>query len=540
MVDIDNFALEPANGFQGHIGGQEGLFYARPSPPKTPAPVDSLGATGPLRWDRHDFESPEFSDSETSRPSTARSSRTFASVFTQLSNLSDDWEPEAEQYSKYGTASSSLPVIGDPEETIRASRQHLIAKRAYWSRPLEQHLWKTYLSYQDDATVTPYKVGPNNVPPPGVLRRVASRAKQTWKGAGSDSDMPTTAGYMEWSHSGGATRDHLRELCISHGRANPRASQFRERSTTPSYPTAIRFRNRRLDRGNSSTPCPFSGRDMAFSLVVSTAPSMQAEGPLAQLSRCTPTPSVVTDVLESRQRLASPFTAARTYGPSSSVFSAREDGLDLTQSSRKHQTAGPHDLLSAATVLSDEDRQSTGKRRARQSILEPPRAKRPTLTSDLWTDPSTAKEQDPLTTPIMPPASTVMPDPEPCSSPQVLRDTSPPQVNLFARLNALHGVSDREVGGSLPASTHLAPTESLGRLGSPFGGRLTSFSFPGRISRAPVTSTRDLPRAFATMTPSINRPRASTRASLSNHQSHINERLRDICRRACRRSQSPR
>ena len=487
------------------------------SPPRTPAPENNLSVG--LNWYQTDLESLEYPESEASRPSTARSSGTFASVFSHLSS----------QYGYSGEGLQQTPFSGDIDMTIKASAHGPTSKRAHWSKATEQHLWKTYLRYQQDATVTPYKVGANNVPPGGVLDRVATMARQTWKQTCAKASYGM-APVVEWPHSRAAARAHLRELCISQARKASRAPQLRERSTTPAFPTAIRFKNRRL--GPTPSPCPFAGRDMAMSLAVSTADSMQPEGPLAQLARSGPAISMPEDLpsyelssslmslepLEAqRPRLASPF-AINTYGPSTSLPTIEKEVRIQPQT-----VALPASYCLASPVQVDEQK-LTGKRRARPSLPEPPKAKRPSLTSDLWKDPSMSQQE----------SSPLAPLPEPSSPPypiQQQREIEGPHLNLLEQLNAITDqATDMETDANPGSEPEFPPLPR--RLGSPFTGRLSSFSFPGRISRP-----REVPRTFATVN-GVTAGKAKTPRTPVPRRA-LEDKLRDFCRRARWRSPTP-
>ena len=89
-----------------------------------------------------------------------------------------------------------------------------------------------------------------------------------------------------------------------------------------------------------------------------------------------------------------------------------------------------------------------------------------------------------------------------------------------------------EMDTDVSAASLLAPpVMAPRRLGSPFSGKLSSFSFPGRISRP-----REVPRAFATIN-HISGRQKTPRTPVPRRA--LEEKLRDLCRKARRRSRSP-
>ena len=200
-----------------------------------------------------------------------------------------------------------------------------------WTIEMDRHLWTTYLKYLQDPTVTPFKLLPGAPPPLGICHRVARDARRTWRGSklpsksagglrrsgsmlrsvssadspetirpsrsgsntptGTDNDTPSK--HSKWPKSGSATRRRLRFLSKHEPTLAPHYQRMlNSRSPSPCSFSSPPSRQRRM---RFSTPpaqdneISFDTRDFRLSLIGSTAPSMQPEGPLAQLAQRTPT-----------------------------------------------------------------------------------------------------------------------------------------------------------------------------------------------------------------------------------------------------------
>ncbi|PNY25749.1 Uncharacterized protein TCAP_04313 [Tolypocladium capitatum] len=526
------------------------------SPPKTPAPR-TVPSLSPKRFSDWSIDATLSSiesspECESSRPSTARSTQTSASLFSRYSLTSEDFSqcasPEDEQTDRFGP----LLAVGDVDKTIKAPARPAALRKAPWTRALSRHLWSTYMMYLQDPKVTPFRIGRSGIPPSGVCMRVAREARRSWRGSRSQtktdsksgSTTPTadaTGPYVEWPHTCAATRGHLRELCKANSGTATRDLRYLAHSPTPFGKTASRFWNRRS--APLWSPSVFSGSDMAMSLTVCTSDSMQPQGPLAQLtgSRPDPTmegpqpcpaPCLIDDAVREQQRtrLGSPFVT-RSYGPSSSNTLADSLGVS-TEAQRQSHTVGTRRSLGSPLRL-NESRSSTQKRRSRQSILEPRRSKRPSLGSDFWTDPSSKREDSNLASSF----------PEFCSTNSNVRD------NLFVpRTNVQERFEASQAPASLPEAPGTSTNASLAppmvappRLGSPFSGKSQSLSFPNRRSTTAVMDFAAVCRPFATVHPSLDSATSSTKPSLTNRLAYIDERLKDLRRpdRHERRSPSP-
>ncbi|KAJ4271996.1 hypothetical protein NW762_000706 [Fusarium torreyae] len=529
-------------------GGSDRMF----SPPKTPAP-DALPALSPKQYPSWSIDSTLSSlesspDYESSRPSTAHSTHTSTSLLSYFSISSDDLSQCVSPDNEDVDLLNDLSTADDNSKTLKPSRTEVprdTIRRAPWTKPMNQHLWSTYMMYLQDPKVTPFRIGKSGIPPHGVCLRVAREAKRSWKGSkaqgnidlSSGSITPTqgTAGpYVQWPHTCAATRAQLRELCKMNARSNARGSHYMAPSPTPFGKSAVRYWNRRMVPGRS--PSVFSGQDMAMSLAVSTSDSMQLQGPLAQLTNSQPEPQSDelplplpnNELLEpvpepQRTQLASPF-GARSYGPSSSSSLPSSFVVD-SKLQRQTHTGGPRRGLMSPVRLTRS--RSTQKRRSNH--LEARKIKRPSLGSDLWVDPASLVDLS------APEDQFTIPQSEPEITPDEIEKAFVPRKNIQELFEA-----------SQPPPTQqqtLAPPfgEMPPRLGSPFALGGSSFSFPNRLSHGTGPDPDAARRPFATVQQSGESNNGVTRSSLASRLAYIDERLKDFRRRdqPRRRSESP-
>ncbi|KAF4962659.1 hypothetical protein FSARC_9220 [Fusarium sarcochroum] len=522
------------------------------SPPKTPAP-GALPALSPKQYPSWSIDSTLSSlesspDYESSRPSTAHSTHTSSSLLSYFSISSDDLSQCISPDNEHADLLKELSTADDNSKTLKPSRQEVprdTIRRAPWTKPMNQHLWSTYMMYLQDPKVTPFRIGKSGIPPHGVCLRVAREVKRSWKGSkaqanidlSSGSITPTqgTAGpYVQWPHTCAATRAQLRELCKMNARSNARGSHYLAPSPTPFGKSAVRYWNRRMVPGRS--PSVFSGQDMAMSLAVSTSDSMQLQGPLAQLTNSQPesqpdelpSPRPNHELLEpvsepQRNQLASPF-GARSYGPSSSSSLPSSFVVD-SKLQRQTHTGGPRRVLMSPVRLTRS--RSTQKRRSNH--LEARKIKRPSLGSDLWVDPASLVD---LTTTD---DHFTIPQSEPKMTPDEIEKAFVPRKNIQELF---------EASQPPPAQQQtLAPPfgEMPPRLGSPFAFGGSSFSFPNRLSHRAGPDPDAARRPFATVQQSGESNNGVTRSSLASRLAYIDERLKDFRRRdqPRRRSESP-
>ncbi|KAI0136300.1 hypothetical protein BJ170DRAFT_6246 [Xylariales sp. AK1849] len=520
------------------------------SPPKTPAvdPTPSLPTTKypnwsvGSTWSSSDMESsPEY---ETSRPSTAFSTQTSSSLFSQYSHPSEDGDcisPEVD------SADFNMLDLRPDYDELRKRKP----RKAPWTKAMSSHLWSTYMLYLQDPRVTPFRLGNSCIPPEGVCARVAREAKRSWKGskqpavgARSGSSTPTAESskpYIEWPHTCAATRAHLRELCRLKATSKHGRSTHMSQSPTPFTNAAYRRWNRRSTPARS--PSVFSSQDMAMSLTLSTSEAMQPKGPLAQLTSSEPdsfdpVPLANTEVDTSisdgsptldRPRLASPFFA-RSYGPSSSASLAESINMR-----RQSQTVGPRKLLKSPARLA-RSRPGTQKRRSVKGLEDQPR-KRPSLSAALWgplADDDHHRDR----------AYNLN------SAPLFSSTNSAQDDRLFIPRTAASDPFSTELKrvqnstSSIVANTSTTvPVSRPARLGSPFSGSHSSHSFPNRLSQPINFNLSALRRPFATVqqTTDTSSEAPPARSSLASRLAYIDQRLKEFRGRGSgrRRSQSP-
>ncbi|OIW35438.1 hypothetical protein CONLIGDRAFT_58617 [Coniochaeta ligniaria NRRL 30616] len=525
------------------------------SPPKTPAPgyVPSLSPPRYPNWTIDStissVESTPDPDYESSRPSTSRSTQTSSSLFSRLSHMSEDEHcssPQLDKDDKFVLLDDV--VVANARPGLRLKGQ---SRKAPWTKAMSTHLWSTYVLYLEDPKVTPFRMEKSCIPPPGVCLRVAREARRSWKGSKaleraanpedgekSGSSTPTgesSAAYMAWPHTCAATRAHLRELCKLKAASGTRGLNFMSRSPTPFSQAAARHWNRRSTPGRSTG----FAADLSMSLAISTSDSMQPHGPLAQLTGSKtegsveqmlspPTPSFMLGTFDAepsfaeRRRLGSPFSAARSYGPSSS--NSLSAGFDYNPVPRRQSnTMGGHlRTLQSPVRLS---RSGTQKRRHTQSNV--PR-KRPGLVSDIWLDPSTGSGVH---------VNATLANEANVTTSTRLDALFGPQLPAHPLLATSSSMPD--VGGQFEPSAAPPP-----RLGSPFSGTSSSFSFPRRTHRQHPGSVDlgMLGRPFATVqvqqAPQMNADTART--GLADRFTYIDQRLKELRNRDTRRrSESP-
>ncbi|KAL7628221.1 hypothetical protein AAE478_002420 [Parahypoxylon ruwenzoriense] len=512
------------------------------SPPKTPA-IESAQSHYTTKypdwsidseWSCSDIESsPEY---ESSRPSTAFSTHTSASLFSQYSHASEDGEcisPELEAL--------EFPDPGERADAGVPRKER--PRKAPWTKAMSSHLWSTYLLYLQDPRVTPVRLGRSRIPPNGVCSRVAREARRSWKGSKghlatdtkSGSSTPTVESsqpYIKWPHTCAATRARLRELCRLKAASSPR--KYMSPSPAPFHKPAQRRRNRFSTPVRS--PSVFSGQDMAFSLALSTSETMQLEGPLAQLTRSEnkPSPEFTTDTkldtaargelspVELPRLPSPPPIMAKSYGPSSS--SSLAAGINLP---RQSNTLGSRKTLKSPVRLT-RSRSGTQKRRSVKSLEDLPR-KRPSLSSAFEKESASSSDShaqhqhSELSFALDLTAGDKSNDPfarrTPCDEPPFLPFAS-------------------------SLMTPMPPPPPPPRLGSPFSGAGSSYSFPNRMSTPIDFNLTALHRPFATVqqsTQTSSEIPSPPRSTLASRLAYLDQRLKELRNRSSdrRRSQSP-
>lgn len=509
------------------------------TPPKTPAPEDppSLTPSRYPNWNIDWMSDCESSPEPESRPSTSRSTRTSRSSFSQLSFCFSDedisFSPEiAAPEQGFSFNSSELQHDG-PQAQSGMSRT---TRKAPWTKAMGAHLWATYNMYLSDPRVTPFQIGKSGLPPEGVCKRVGREAARSWKGARalakpasasdakSGSSTPTaesSGAFIQWPHTGAATRAHLRALCKQKARG-PDAGKFRfayfSRSPTPFTNTTARW-IRRSTPGAAAPP--FETHDMSTSLAISTCEAMNTDGPLARLTNSTPespAPSIAASLdldrtphsmldsdssPEERRRLGSPINA-KSYGPSSSSSLTDVFGLAAGVSERQIRTVGPRRRLQSPVRLS---RFSTQKRKTGQAHEA---RKRPILSTDIWLDPISASNR------------------EHHAVHKKSFSLNYGEDNIFSAQSQTQLVVDPTPAPSF-VQQPAAPVAVPQRLGSPFSGSGSSFSVPNRLSHPVDFESSVFGRRFSTVHPALSsRPNEPASINLASKLAYIDSRLKDF------------
>lgn len=594
FVDIDRHSLFPHEDDDGMEHDLSLKLRGRQfSIPKTPAPgvAPSLSparypnwSTGSSFSSSTDGESSPDPDSSLSRPSTSRSTHTSTSLFSRLSHFSD-FSPEPELAKRH-----------DESLDAASGRKHARSRKAPWTKPMSSHLWATYMMYLQDPRVTPFRTGKSCIPPHGVCLRVAREAKKSWKGSkafkgkdpvnslksGSSTPIANATGaFIEWPHTCAATRTHLRELCKLRAAApgGGLGLRYMSRSPTPFVHAATRHWNHRPTPAQPSGSA-FATNDIAMSLALSTADSMQPNGPLAKLATgsavATPEPAAAepTTAMETPRRpmetpdqvpprpssraqwaprqpslsfdqprrLGSPFVAANSYGPSSTASLAA--ALGLSGGSMQTTRQAPHSVVGQrrATLQSPARLSSrVGMHKRRSTALVGGRApqfemrrKRPSLGSDFWTDPtnaaiSSSSSSGNHVSSAADVAAATFRQAAPSTS-SSFDFSFPRNTGSLGSSPADRGHQPQSQGPSLPTTppnrTQLEPPANPPpRLGSPFSMSRTSFSFPNRLFQPTTSEARNDgdvflsgPRNRSYSTIHTSQPRMEQSSSFSSAQ----------------------
>lgn len=535
------------NGLDLRFGGER-----LATPPKTPAPSDPPSLT-PSRypdWSIDWTSSCDSSPEPESRPSTSRSTRTSRSSFSQLSSCFSDEDIHLSPGSSASEGFFCFVSAEDRQPTgFHREDGATRTKKAPWTKAMSAHLWSTYNMYLSDPRVTPFQIGKSGLPPEGVLKRVAHEAARSWKGskavakpttapdAKSGSSTPTAesrGAFIEWPHTGAATRKQLRLLCKQKARGpdggKMRFSYF-SRSPTPFTNTTARWA-RKPTPGSTTT---FETHEMSTSLAMSTSDTMNPKGPLAQITNSVPdSPNSITpapvklermqtpDVdfepsSEERRRLGSPINA-KSYGPSSSSSLLDIFGLSEDIGMRQTRTVATRQRLQSPVRLS---RSSTQKRKTGQAHEA---RKRPSLSTDFWMSPSlteSSRDQHRL-------------------SHKKSFSLSYGEDSLFASR------SQPQLFVDTAQASHeqqpKAPVTGPQLLGSPFvATSSTSLSVPNRFSQPNDLVTSLFGRRFSTVHPSRGSYNAEpSSVNLASRLAYIDQRLKEFNQpESRRRSQSP-
>src|SRR5690242_8509997 len=163
-------------------------FSRLASPPKTPAhQVRTIDVfAGPQHWDDLVPSCSETSSRPTSSSGFSDSSiSSRGSMESLLSRGGSCTSPEEEMCDPFSFDNLEMKYK-QPSSPLTAHQRPRTANklklRATFTEEMDYHLWRTYMTYLQDPTVTPFKAVPLTTPPNGVCHRVARMARKTWRG----------------------------------------------------------------------------------------------------------------------------------------------------------------------------------------------------------------------------------------------------------------------------------------------------------------------------------------------------------------------
>lgn len=312
------------------------LFKSPSRAPRTP--MSKITTAMPREsWGLQSLGSDE--DEEMTRPSSAGSMYSVTSACSYGSMTSfNSFPPSAVDKAMDEDEDGDVyPTETDVQATPRRRnrKQHLLEARAQrtprnrrqlskqdsikdeeWIVEADAHLWNTYLAYQNNPLNTPFHVPPGGAPPLGVCCRVARDAKRTWKQSrnvlqqkkmekrlatgkratprntsglespwiGSAAESGTTPRPKQlpaqWTYSESATRQRLRIVCRRKS-GDPHYQKRQELGSPIAMKQPIPFS---LPSSSMLGFSEFSTRALSFSLLTSTASSMQPDGPIASIT----------------------------------------------------------------------------------------------------------------------------------------------------------------------------------------------------------------------------------------------------------------
>ena len=316
------------------------LQYSFSEPPpsnnlRLPTYRDDPPTTPPAQTNAPDsnYKASVWEMERSSSVSSMRSDESFGSVDTFTSRPTSfggsATSPDTDLRDPFGY--QKFQVIPDtPSRMNKKMRRHTTNAKEYvkWSIEMDNHLFNIYQMYLGDPTVTPFKTVPGSIPPSGVCRRVARRAKDLWPKASKISrpiinryklrnvfderysvrdktpepndflrirqSTPTSShseGRSSWP-SESCTRKRLRQLCKEKFTITAHYQRLREsRSPSPFTDSLDRRSSSRITRSMSrqmsapevlststTSPATYATRELGISLVASGATA-----PLAQL-----------------------------------------------------------------------------------------------------------------------------------------------------------------------------------------------------------------------------------------------------------------
>ena len=263
--------------------------------------------------------------------SSMRSDDSFSSIDTFTSRPTSfggsATSPDVDLRDPFGQHKFTI-MPDTPSRRSKKMRTQTFTTKEYvtWTIEMDNHLFNVYNLYLCDPTVTPFKTVPGSIPPSGVCRRVARRAKELWPKASKISRpivtryklrnvfderntvrdktpepndflrvreaTPTSSSEPRglWP-SESSTRKRLRQLCKEKFTITAHYQRMREsRSPSPFTDSFARRPSGRITRSMSrqlsapevpssaSTTATYATRELGISLVASGATA-----PLAQL-----------------------------------------------------------------------------------------------------------------------------------------------------------------------------------------------------------------------------------------------------------------
>jgi len=246
---------------------------------------------------------------------------------TEASFFADEPEKESTHLKPTDALKPSSEVQESAEKKDGASQ--IRVRKTKWTEEMDNHLWRTYIIYQQDPKITPFYVLPGQVPPLGVCCKVARETKRSWKevkmgdgwkgvpstprpkrklrasgyktegndtaATGNRGDILRKTSPYSWPASEASTRRRLRELCRSgYGPSVNPHREYRQQRRTASTPRLLPPRSSTVspsplnsatsDRIGSRDSFLFSTRSIALSLTTSTASTMNPNGLLAAIA----------------------------------------------------------------------------------------------------------------------------------------------------------------------------------------------------------------------------------------------------------------
>ena len=207
---------------------------------------------------------------------------------------SEQADPFADDTTSNADVSRPVPVQNDSPVAKRQKTR----STARWTTEMDQHLEDSYVSVLTDPRITPFKSFPGSGPPEGLCHKAAALARSTWRtrrgfvpgsldavlegdiSFADDANATIRPKHQpQWPRSNGQVRKRLRTIV----KRKPQLHSYYQRlirTRTPSpFPSSA---------PSTATPdqrsSTFSSRTMNVSLTTATAPSMQPDGPLAQLT----------------------------------------------------------------------------------------------------------------------------------------------------------------------------------------------------------------------------------------------------------------